>query len=228
VAVERGWLSRAEAAARTLVTLRFLFNSPHGDGLDVTGYKGFYYHFLDRQTGRRVWQPELSPIDTTFLLAGMLTASVYFRANAYDEIEIRELVDSIYRRIDWQWAQNEEPSVWQGWKPEAGFLHYGGEGYSEAILLCVLGMASPTHPLSATSYEKWTSTYQWENLYGFDCRYAGPLFIHQFSHAWLDLKEFARPLHEREAMRLFREQPPAGTYIQRLCCPQSARIRRLW
>ena len=215
VAVERGWLSRAEAAARTLVTLRFFFNSPHGDGPDVTGYKGFYYHFLDMQTGRRVWQSELSPIDTTFLLAGMLTASVYFHTNAHDEIEIRELVDSIYRRIDWQWAQNKGSSVWQGWKPEAGFLNYGWEGYSEAILLYVLGMASPTHPLSDTSYEKWTSTYQWEHFYGFDCLYAGPLFIHQFSHAWLDLKNL-QDRFMREKQCDYFENSRRATYIQRL------------
>jgi hypothetical protein len=213
VAVERGWLSRAEAAARTLATLRFFFNSPQGDRPDATGYKGFYYHFLDMQTGRRVWQSELSPIDTVFLLAGMLTTSAYFHANAHDEIEIRELVDSLYRRIDWRWAQSEESSVWQGWKPEAGFLSYGWEGYSEGILLYVLGMASPTHPLSDTSYEKWTSTYQWENFYGYDCLYAGPLFIHQFSHAWLDLKNL-QDRFMREKQCDYFENSRRATYIQ--------------
>ena len=213
VAVERGWLSRGEAAARTLATLRFFFNSPQSDRPDATGYKGFYYHFLDMQTGRRVWQSELSPIDTMFLLAGMLTASVYFCANAHDEIEIRDLVDFLYRRIDWRWTQNEESSVRQGWKPEAGFLHYGWEGYSEGILLYVLGLASPTHPLSDTSYEKWTSTYQWENLYGYDCLYAGPLFIHQFSHAWLDLKNL-QDRFMREKQCDYFENSRRATYIQ--------------
>ena len=75
-----------------------------------------------------------------------------------------------------------------GWKPECGFLNYGWEGYSEAILLYVLGLGSPTHPLTEESYPAWTVTYQWENLYGHDLLYAGPLFIHQFSHAWIDFR----------------------------------------
>src|SRR4029077_833563 len=129
-----------------------------------------------------------SPVDTTFLLAGILTVSAYFTADLPNAIEIRELADALYRRIDWRWMQNGEGTVWQGWKPETGFLHYGWEGYSEAMLLYVLGLASHTQPLSDSSYDIWTSTYQWENIYGHDCLYAGPLFIHQVSHAWLDLK----------------------------------------
>jgi hypothetical protein len=121
-------------------------------------------------------------------MAGILTAGVYFSQNTPDEIEVRELAESLYCRVDWSWTQNEQAVVWHGWKPESGFLDYGWEGYTEAMLLYVLGMASPTHPLSEKSYEKWTSTYQWENLYGYDFLYAGPLFVHQFSHAWLDLK----------------------------------------
>ena len=188
VGVERSWIERSDAAARTLACLRFLSSSPQGENVDATGHKGFYYHFLDMQSGRRVWQCELSPVDTTFLLAGILTAGVYFNRNTADEEEIRELVQSLYCRVDWSWMQNECGQIWQGWKPESGFLHYGWEGYSEAMLLYALGMASPTHPLSQISYEKWTSTYQWENLYGHDVLYAGPLFIHQYSHAWLDLE----------------------------------------
>jgi len=93
VAVERGWMSRSEAAARTLASLRFFWSSPQSDSPDATGYKGFYYHFLDMQTGRRVWQSELSPVDTTFLLAGMLTADAYFTGDTPQEIEIHELAD---------------------------------------------------------------------------------------------------------------------------------------
>jgi len=179
VAVERGWMTHAEAMARALATLRFFWRSPQSESGDATGYKGFYYHFLDMQTGKRVWQSELSPVDTTFLLAGILTVSAYFTGESPNEIEIGQLADSLYRRIDWRWMQNGDSAVWQGWKPETGYLHYGWEGYSEAMLLYVLGMASPTHPLSDSSYDIWTSTYQWENLYGHDCLYAGPLFIHQ-------------------------------------------------
>jgi len=188
VAVERTWLTRADAAARTLAVLRFFWSSTQSQSPDATGFKGFYYHFLDMQTGRRVWESELSPIDTTFLLAGMLAASTYFGNSTQHESEIRELANALYRRIDWPWMQNSDGAVWQGWKPKSGFLHYGWQGYSEAMLLYVLGTASPTFPLFGNSYEKWTATYQWENLYSQDFLYAGPFFIHQFSHAWLDLK----------------------------------------
>ena len=138
--------------------------------------------------GRRVWQSELSLIDTTLLLAGMLTASVYFNRDTPDEKEIRGLADALYRRVDWRWAQGDQATVRQGWKPGSGFLHYGWDGYNEATLLYVLGLASPTHPLPENSFAAWTLTYQWENIYDHELLYAGPLFIHQFSHAWLDLQ----------------------------------------
>ena len=188
IGVERGWIARADGARRTLKTLRFFWNSRQGAEADVTGYKGFYYHFLDMRTGKRVWQCELSLIDTTLLLAGILTAAAYFAAPVPDECEIRALADGLYRKIDWQWAQNGREMVTQGWKPECGFLNCGWEGYSEATILYVLGLASPTYPLPSSSFAGWTSTYQWENIYGYEFLYAGPLFIHLFSHAWIDFR----------------------------------------
>ena len=184
--VERGWVSRDEAAARALTTLRFFWNAPQDGGPDATGHKGFFYHFLDMTTGARVWRCELSPIDTTLLVAGMLTASTYFTEDTPVESEIRAVADAIYHRVEWSWAQAGQATVRQGWKPTSGFLHYGWEGYSEAILLYALGLASPTHPLSDASYTAWTETYQWENIYDRDLLYAGPLFIHLFSHGWID------------------------------------------
>jgi hypothetical protein len=186
VGVERGWMARADAVARVLVTLRFFCNSRQGDQSDATGYKGFYYHFLDMTTGQRVWQSELSLIDTTLLLAGVLTASVYFSEDTSGEAEIRQRADAIYRRIDWQWARGSEATARQGWKPESGFLHYGWDGYDEATILYILGLASPTHPIPESSYVRWTATYQWENIYDYEYLYAGPLFIHHFSQAWID------------------------------------------
>jgi hypothetical protein len=186
IGVERGWIARPDAARRTLKVLRFFLNSQQNAEADATGYKGFYYHFLDLQTGRRVWNCELSLIDTTLLLAGILTAAAYF--TAADETEIRELAEGFYRRIDWRWAQNGGDTVAQGWKPECGFLNAGWEGYSEATIVYVLGLASPTFALSPGSFGGWTSTYQWENIFGYDFLYAGPLFIHLFSHAWIDFR----------------------------------------
>jgi hypothetical protein len=122
VAVERSFMSRTKAAERTLNTLRFFWNSPQGPEIDATGYKGFYYHFLDIKTGRRAWLCELSTVDTAFLLAGMLTVGIYFDANTTQEQEIRTLADALYCRVDWQWAQNQGATVTHGWKPESGFL----------------------------------------------------------------------------------------------------------
>jgi hypothetical protein len=186
IGVERGWMAHADAAARVLAALRFFSDGPQSEQTDAIGYKGFFYHFLDMQTGKRVWRSELSLIDTTLLLAGMLVTSVYFGADTPQEREIRERVDAIYRRIDWQWALGGGATVRQGWKPESGFLHYGWEGYSEAIILYVLGLASPSHPLPDQSFGAWNATYQWENIYDYELLYAGPLFIHHFSHAWID------------------------------------------
>jgi hypothetical protein len=188
VAVERGWMTRADAVERSLATLRFFHDSDQSGGPGATGFKGFYYHFLDMRTGARVWRSELSMIDSALLIAGALTAGAYFIASNADEVQLRELVDVLYRRVDWPWAQDGETTIRQGWKPECGFLHYGWEGYNEAILLYVLALGSPTHALEGDCYQAWTATYQWENLYGHDFLYAGPLFVHQFSHAWIDFR----------------------------------------
>lgn len=214
VGVERGWISRTEAVARTLVTLRFFWNGPQSKQPDAIGYNGFYYHFLDMKTGERVWQSELSLIDTTLFLAGVLTASVYFSGNTSSEREIRELADAIYRRIDWQWAQGGKATVRHGWKPKSGFLHYGWEGYSEATILYVLGLASPSHPLPKDSFGAWTATYQWENIYDYEFLYAGPLFIHHFSQAWIDF-DGIRDRFMREKDSDYFENSRRATYVQR-------------
>ncbi len=187
VAVERGWMPRQAALARTLATLRFFWHSPQSEARDATGHRGFYYHFLDMRSGRRVWDCELSLIDTTLLMAGVLTVRQYFQGTG-DEAEVRALADALYQRVDWRWAQNDSPTLSQGWKPEAGFLHYGWEGFNEATLLYALGLGSPTHPLSDGCFLTWTLTYQWENLLGQDVLYSGPLFTHLFSHAWIDFR----------------------------------------
>src|SRR5450631_1378495 len=140
------------------------------------------------RTGRRAWECELSTVDSAFLLAGALTAGVYFDAPTADEQEIRMLADALYRRADWQWAQNGGATVTHGWKPESGFLPYRWEGYDEALLLYVLGLGSPTHPLPAESYAAWASTYEWRAVYDIPFLYAGPLFTHQLSHVWIDFR----------------------------------------
>jgi hypothetical protein len=188
IGVERKYLTRAEAVRRTLTTLRFFYDSPQGKEPDATGYKGFYYHFLDMKTGRRHGNSEISTIDTTYVLAGALTAACYFNRETKNEREIRTLAEALYRRADWHWAQNRALTVSHGWRPERGFIKYRWTGYSEALILYVLGLASPTFPLPAESYAAWTRTYKWKKLYGHEFLYAGPLFIHHLSHMWIDFR----------------------------------------
>ena len=199
IAVERGWMTRADAVAHSLAALRFFRDSDQSGGPQATGYMGFYYHFLDMHSGVRAWQSELSMIDTALLLAGALTAATYFTVDNADESELRDVVDVLYRRVDWCWAQDDQPTLRQGWKPECGFLNYGWDGYNEGLVLYVLALGSPTHPIKLDHYSAWTATYQWENLYDIDFLYAGPLFIHQFSHAWIDFRgirdDFMREKH---------------------------------
>ena len=221
VAVQRGFMSRAAAVERVLVTLRFFWNSPQGPEPDATGYKGFYYHFLDMQTGRRAWQCELSTVDSAFLLAGALTAGIYFDAVTADESEIRTLADALYRRADWQWAQNQGATLTHGWKPESGFLTYRWEGYDEALLLYMLGLGSPTYPLPESSYTAWTSTYRWEHNYGYEYLYAGPLFIHQLSHIWIDFLGIQDAYMRNKDIDYF-ENSRRATYVQQkyaICNP---------
>ncbi len=188
VGVSRGWMTRQDAIDRTLLTLRFFANSAQGPEEVTTGYKGFYYHFLDMKTGLRTWNCELSLIDTALLLAGILTAAVFFDGENASEAEIRKLADFLYARMDWEWARGGMPTISQGWLPGSGFLHYSWEGYSEAIILYALALGAPTMPLGKEIYKNWRDTYQWENIYGMDYLYAGPLFIHLFSHAWIDFR----------------------------------------
>uniref|UniRef100_E6PSR7 Glycoamylase-like domain-containing protein n=1 Tax=mine drainage metagenome TaxID=410659 RepID=E6PSR7_9ZZZZ len=214
IAVEHGWIERDAAVQACLACMRFFWASDQTGSPNATGCRGFYFHFLDMETGTRVWQSELSLIDTALLMAGMLTAATYFDASTPAETELRELAGHLYRRVDWRWAQYDGATVAQGWKPECGFLHYGWEGYSEAILLYVLGLGSPTHPFTGASFQAWTVTYQWENLYGYDFLYAGPLFIHQFSHAWIDFRGI-RDRFMREKNCDYFENSRRATYVQR-------------
>ncbi len=214
IGVERGFLTRAEAIERTLTTLRFFRESEQSEAPDATGYKGFYYHFLHMDSGRRAWECELSTIDSTFLLAGALTAGAYFDGDAADEREIRKLADELYHRADWEWALNGGETVSMGWKPESGFLPYRWEGYNEALILYVLALASPTHPIPPSSYSAQTRSYRWEKLYGYDFLFGGPLFVHQLSHMWIDFRAIQDEFMREKGIDYF-ENSRRATYVQR-------------
>jgi hypothetical protein len=213
VAVEHGFITRDTAIERVLTTLRFFWNSRQGPEPDATGYHGFYYHFLDMHTGKRAWKCELSTVDSSILLAGVLTVGVYFDANVANELEIRNLANELYVRADWQWAQNKGTTVTHGWKPERGFLKYRWKGYDEALILYILGLGSPTYPLPESSYSAWTSTYEWINIYGYEYLYAGPLFTHQMSHIWIDFRAIQDAFMRSKGIDYF-ENSRRATYVQ--------------
>jgi hypothetical protein len=213
VGAEHGYLPRRDAVRRTLTTLRFFRNSPHGEEPDATGHQGFYYHFLDMRTGRRTWRSELSTIDSTFLLAGALFAAAYFDRDSDDETEVRALADALYRRADWPWAQNGDLTVSHGWRPKKGFLRYRWQGYNEALLLYVLALGSPSHPIPAESYAAWTATYSWKRLYGVEYLHAGPLFIHQLSHVWIDFRGIQDAFMRERGIDYF-ENSRRATHVQ--------------
>lgn len=188
VAVERGWVGRSDAAGRVLSVLRFLNGSRQASDARATGYRGFYYHFLDMETGERVWNSELSTIDSALLLAGALTAAAYFTGREATEAEIRDLAGRLYERMDWTWALNRGDTVTMGWKPPGRFLKHRWCGYSEALLLYVLALGSPTHPITAENYASFVAAHEWLTIGGVRHLHAAPLFIHLFPHAWIDFR----------------------------------------
>jgi hypothetical protein len=213
IAVERGYMKRSEAVKRALTSLRFFSDGPQGPHEDAIGYNGFYYHFLDMKTGRRFGNSEISTIDTTYLLAGALTAAAYFDRDTTGERELRTLAQSLYDRADWHWAQNKGLTVTHGWRPKRGFIKYRWTGYSEALILYVLGLASRTFPLPEESYREWTRTYQWKKIYGHEFLYAGPLFIHHLSHMWIDFRGIQDEYMRARALNYF-ENSRRAVYVQ--------------
>jgi hypothetical protein len=193
VGVERGWMKRSEAVQRTLATLRFFHDAPQGEQTDATGYHGFFYHFLDMNTGRRYHSAkwvELSTIDTTLLLAGVLFSESYYDHDSKDEKEIRRLAEEIYARVDWTWASPRAPLVAMGWTPESDFIHVDWHGYDEAMLLYVLALGSPTHAIDPSAWKAWSETYDqtWGSFQGQEHLGFAPLFGHQYSHVWIDFR----------------------------------------
>jgi hypothetical protein len=191
VGVERGWITRDQAKERTLATLRFFWHAPQGpESSAVTGYRGFFYHFLDMETGERFRTNELSTIDTSLLLGGVLFAQSYFDRDDPGENEIRALADSLYRRVEWPFFQIDDRGITMGWhpEPERGFGPARWSGYDESIILHVLALASPTYPAGPEIWDHYTSSYQWGTFYGYEFLQFAPLFGHQYSHVWIDFR----------------------------------------
>lgn len=189
IGAERGWISRRQSAERSLSTLRHLWQLPQGPAArGVAGHQGFFYHFLEFDTGHRYRDVELSTIDTALLLGGVLFCQSYYTANDGTEVAIRAYADSLYRRVNWPWAVVRPNTLSMGWRPERGFIASDWTGYNEAMLLVVLGLGSPTHPLAPAAWDAWTAPYAWNDFEGQQHLDFAPLFGHQYSHAWIDFR----------------------------------------
>ncbi len=189
VGVERGYVTREQARERVLNTLTFFWTAPQGpEPTGVTGHRGFFYHFLDMETGERYRTTELSTIDTALLMAGVLAARQYFDRDDATEVRIRALADSLYRRVEWDWFQAQSPLITMAWRPERGHGPAEYEGYDEAMILYLLALGSPTHPADPAAWEAFTATYDWGEFYGQEHVDFAPLFGHQYSHIWIDFR----------------------------------------
>lgn len=188
VAAERGFVTRLDALEKCLQVLRFLSELPQGDTKESSGYRGFFYHFLDGKTGKRAWTSELSTIDTALLIAGALSAAAYFDRDSVSESKLRQLVNALYQRVEWEWALDGGRTLTHGWTPESGFIEYRWEGYDEALILYALALGSESFAIPPDSYQAWTETFAWKSIYGHELLYSGPLFVHQFSHLWIDFR----------------------------------------
>ena len=193
VAAQHRWISPAVARKRIRTTLRFFaYHAPQEHG--------WFYHFLDAETGKRRWKSEVSSIDTALLLAGVLTARQAFP----DDPEIVRLASLIYDRVDFSWMLNgSRLFLSHGWKPETGFLPYRWDTYSEAKILYVLAIGSPTHPISPDAWYGWKLPVV--NWGGYTYIGGGPLFIQQYSQAWLDLRN-----------RSYSQTPPVDRFVPRV------------
>ena len=215
IGAERGWVTRAQARERTYTTLHFLWQAPQGTAPQgCTGYRGFFYHFLEPGTGHRFEQVELSTMDTALLLAGALFCQSYFDRDEPQEAEVRALAESLYARVDWRWAQVRPPMVVHGWDPEKGFLPYDWRGMSESMLVPLMALGSPTHPLGPEVWFDWERGCRWGSFQGIEHVGFAPLFGHQFPQVWLDLRGLQDSLMRAHGIDWF-ENSRRATLAQR-------------
>ena len=221
IGVERGWCSRGEARDLTLTTLRFFWNAPQGpEPAGRSGYKGFFYHFLDMDTGVRFKDVELSSVDTTILLMGVLFAGQYYDRSDAAEAEIRKLSDAIYARADWNFFRTDgREAVSMGWHPEHGLIEANWVGFNEGMFVNILALGSATHPGPDDLWQQWTSNYAkfWRGE-GKTRRIAfAPLFGHQYSHIFIDFRGIQDAAMRGAGFDYF-ENSRRETYANRAYC----------
>ena len=208
IGVERDYISRVDAQRRVIATLRYFAGAANEHG--------FFYHFIDMHNGERANDSEVSTVDTALLLAGILFCEDYFDTQDARDVEIHKLAEEIYRRVDWTWAQARPPALALAWTPESGFSGVDWRGYNEAMLVYLLALGSPTHPIDPQAWTAWTSTYNqhWGTLYDQTYLSFGPLFGHQYTHVWVDFRGI-RDAYMREHGIDYFENSRRATYTQR-------------
>jgi len=218
IGAENGYVTREEAADRVTKVLSWLAISPQGtDPTGIAGYKGFYYHFLNYNTGSRYKQVELSTMDTGLLMAGILVCQSYFDRESPREEQIRQLADFLYLRVEWDWALNEKPLMSMGWHPETGFLSSVWQGYNEAMILVILALGSPSHSIPNITWDEWCKTYEWSDFYGFEHVNFSPLFGHQYSQMFIDFRGIQDPYMADKGIDYF-ENSRRATLANRAYC----------
>jgi hypothetical protein len=219
IGVDHGWITRTQAVARVLTTLNTFLSGPQGPGSSsVIGYNGWFYHFLDMNTAWRSSGSELSSIDTTLLLAGILYAKQYFNGTNANETSIRTMADAIFNRVNWTWMAQGTDAVAMGWQPGTGFSGYGNwVGYDEGMILYLLGLGIAANPLPASAWTKWTSGYTWATYYGQSFVPFPPLFGHEYSHCWVDFRHIADAYMTNQNSTYFENSRRAALAQQSYC-----------
>jgi hypothetical protein len=228
IADHRGWEDKRKIRERVRNTLSFVATR-------VPQAHGFFCHFLNFQNGERVFQSEVSSIDTCLFICGVLTCREYF-----DDAEIRDLANTLYNRVDWNWLLHGEKTLSMGWTPEHGFIKARWDSYSELMMVYLLGIGSPANVMSKTNWDAWTRTYFEFN----GIRYIGshaPLFVHQYSHAWFDFRGkrdkyadyfvnsvIATKVHELWCLELAREFPDYTEDLWGITASDSSRGYAVW
>nr|WP_244463360.1 glucoamylase family protein [Acetobacter orleanensis] len=218
IGVERGYITRQQAIERTLNTLRYLFRLPQNDSTEnASGYHGFFYHFLNKDTGLRFNKDiELSSIDTALLMQGILFAESYYTQNTPQEAEIRTLANALYQNVDWTWMRRPDLRLSMGWSPERQFLPNYWEGYSEGMMAYILALGAEKHPLQPASWQVWLTTNdrRWGEYYGQTLLNFAPMFGHQYTHSWIDFRGIQDDWNREKGIDYF-ENSRRATYAQR-------------
>jgi len=225
---ERGYVPHAEARGRVLNAMRFLWKK-------LPNHRGFFYHWANINTGERLWDSEVSSVDTAILLCGVLTCREHFQHS-----EISDLAYDIFDRVDWTWLSEDTRILPHGWTPESGFLQFRWDNYSEMMMMYLLGLGSSSHPLPPETWTAWKRvTFEYDGI-----RYIGsfaPLFVHQYSQAWFDFRGkrdqytdyfqnsiTATEVHRRFCMDLASQFPDYSENLWGITASDSARGYVAW